>query len=409
MKRTIQFPAFILMLLMPVVALALDIPDNIPSWRGMDKEVLATILEKGELISVDSVGEGGIEMCSIGILADAPPDKLWQVVTDFNGYSTLMPDTMLTKELKRDGNTVDVRFEISVLKMSLINIKAKYTLHYNLEPPRRANIHWVEGDVKNVEGYWELYPVADGKKTVAIYAITSDLASVNPIVGGALARQPATVMAINLSSAIVFVKAIVEKAQGKPLSYAPTGSELMWKGMDKADLLKLLEGGRVGFLSRIGVREIATAAVLVNKKQTDVWKILTDFKDYARRIPQITRSRVLSEDENGARVKMKTEIIRLGPIKIATRGINIYSFEKPDKMTTTDEKSKRSDLFNIWELKPFADGAKTGLFNSSVSDISTMGAIANIMLDKLPALQESIDLSQGMIITDEIKKWCESR
>lgn len=397
----------IILLAFPMLAHALDIPDNIPSWRSADKEMLASMLETGELISVDYVGEKNIEMCSIAILADAPPERVWEVVTDFEGYSHLLPETMKTTELNRDGNTVDVHFEISVIRVSLVNITAEYTLRYKLSPPRRADIKWVEGDVKNVEGYWELYPVAGGEKTVAIYAITSDLASVNPIIGGALARQPATVMAINLSSAIVFVKEVIEKAQGRPLADAPAGSPPIWKGLDDTELLKLLEGGRAGFISRVGNTKIATAAALVDEKRDAVWDVLTDFGSYREHIPQITRSQVLDRDAGSARVRIKTEIIALGPIKIATHGVNVYEMQKPERLSANDEKNRRDDLFNIWELKSFGDGAKTGLFNSSVSDISELGTIANIMLDKLPAIQESIDLSQGLIMAHEIKKWCE--
>ena len=407
MKRILSIAAFIC-LCFAVASVAMEIPGNVPSWKDMDKETLSGILETGELISVDYVGDEKIETVSIGILVDASPEKTWKTVTDFEGYSRLMPDTFQTTILSRDGDTVDVRFEVSVIKAGLLNITTNYVLRYTLSAPSRAKISWIEGDVKNVDGYWELFPVDEGRKTVAIYVITSDLGSVNPIVGRFLAVQPATVMAINLSSSIVLVKKVVEAAQGHALSIAPPGSEPAWKTMDKQNLYKLLEGGRVGFLARIGDKEIATSGVLVQRSREKVWGVLPDFARYPEKIPQVTRAKVKEKTDDGAIVKMKTSILQLGPIKISTKGDVRYKFEKPYKMSSADVKSKRDDLFNVWELIELGEKDETGLFNSTVSDISAMGSIANVMLSTLPALQESIDLSQGMIMADELRKWSES-
>ena len=184
-----------------------------PSWKNMDKETLAKMLQKGELAAVDTVGPEKIEMCSVGILADTTPEKVWKAITDFEGYGKLMPDFTTPEVIERDEKTAVVHFTVSVLKMSLLNITTDYTLRYKFDPPRRADISWVSGQVKNSSGYWELFPVAGGKKTVVIYAITSDLASANALVGAALKEQPATVMAINLSSAIVLTRLIVKKAE----------------------------------------------------------------------------------------------------------------------------------------------------------------------------------------------------
>jgi ribosome-associated toxin RatA of RatAB toxin-antitoxin module len=184
-----------------------------PSWKSMDKELLAKLLEKSELAAVDAFGPDKIEMCSVGILANAPPEKVWKAITDFEGYGKLMPDFTTPEVLERSNKTAVVHFTVTVLKLSLLNISTDYTLRYTFDKPRRADISWVSGKVKNISGYWELFPVAGGKKTVVIYAITSDLASANALVGEALKEQPATVMAINLSSAIVLTRLIVKKAE----------------------------------------------------------------------------------------------------------------------------------------------------------------------------------------------------
>lgn len=215
MKRV--FRVFAVLALIALVSLPAGPPaaalDEPPSWRNMDKQVLAKLLENGELASVDYVGPEKLEMCSVGILANAPPEKVWKAITDFDGYAKLMPDMSVANVVERGENTAVVHFTVTVLKVSMLNISTEYTLRYKFNPPKRADISWVSGQVKNVNGYWELFPVDGGKKTVVIYAITSDLASANKLVGAALKDQPATVMAINLSSAIVLTRLIVKKAE----------------------------------------------------------------------------------------------------------------------------------------------------------------------------------------------------
>ena len=76
-------------------------------------------------------------------------------------------------------------------------------------------------------------------------------------------------------------------------------------------------------------------------------------------------------------------------------------------MWSEDSKKKDQNLCSRWELIPMDAGASTMLVNESVSDLSTMGTIANIMLKKVPALQVSIDLSKSMVLVKEIKKWAE--
>lgn len=412
MKRFFRTSAFVSMLIAFMVgskAFALEIPANMPSWKKTNPEQLAKVLKYGELFEVDYIGNTKVEAVSIGMLADAPPEKVWQAVTDFEGYTKLLPDQLKTESLEKKGNEEKVRFTVSVLKLGVIDINTKYVLKYKLNKPKRVDIGWVEGDVKNVAGYWELIPVDGGKKTIAIYVITSDLSSASPIVGAALKEQPATMMAINLSSAIIFTRKIMEKATGRPRPSAPAGSDPIWKALDEKTLTSLLKGGRVGFVSRIGGSEIATAGSLVNKKPELVWNTLTDFEKYPDKIQQITRAKVQSKDKNSAKVKLKTEIIRLGPIKIASEGVSVYKFKEPTYMESADEKNPKPGLFNRWRLIPLEGGSKTALLNESVGDISGMGAIANMMLSKLPALQISIDLSQTMIMTDEIQKWADEK
>ncbi|HOO55529.1 MAG TPA: SRPBCC family protein [bacterium] len=211
-SRICVLPLFVI-LFMAFAGADIFAAEEPPSWKDLDIEVLAKLLEDGELTSVDYVGPEKLEMCSIGILADAPPEKVWEAITDFAGYEEMMPDMSKGTVLESGDNWARVRFDITVLKLSLISITTDYVLRYDFDPPRRADVSWESGKVKNVNGYWELFPIDGGKRTVVIYAITSDLESANALAGAALKKQPSMVMAINLSSAIVLTRVVKQKAE----------------------------------------------------------------------------------------------------------------------------------------------------------------------------------------------------
>ena len=92
-------------------------------------------------------------------------------------------------------------------------------------------------------------------------------------------------------------------------------------------------------------------------------------------------------------------------------GTSRYHFKEPSMMWNEDDdpKKRRDDLFNRWLLIPLKDGKHTGLINETLTDISSTGMIARMMMKKLPALQISIDLSQSMIMANEIQKWAEGK
>jgi ribosome-associated toxin RatA of RatAB toxin-antitoxin module len=185
-----------------------------PAWKKMDINALVGLLAKGDLVSVEKLGGGG-ELSTIGMLVNAPPEKLWNAITDFEGYPKIVPSCASVKITQRYGNMVVVDFIVRVIKIGPIDITTDYTLRYNLKKPKRVDISWVKGSVKNVSGYWEIIPVAGGKKSVMVYGITSNLKEASAIAKMALQKQPSTETAINLSSAIVLTKAAKKKAESK--------------------------------------------------------------------------------------------------------------------------------------------------------------------------------------------------
>jgi coenzyme Q-binding protein COQ10 len=99
------------------------------------------------------------------IVIDAPAEKVFDVITDYDRYGEFLPEVKEVRASGRSGNQVDVHYGIDLVK------RIHYTLH--MVESRPASIHWtfVKGELmKDNRGSWVLEPTADGK-TRATYTI----------------------------------------------------------------------------------------------------------------------------------------------------------------------------------------------------------------------------------------------
>jgi len=102
---------------------------------------------------------------------EAPIDEVFAVAADVEGSPRWQPEIKLAECLERDaeGNQILVRTETDAKVRRLGS-----TLRFDYQEP--ARISWVqeEGDLKSVEGAWELEDLGGGR-TLATYSMTVDL------------------------------------------------------------------------------------------------------------------------------------------------------------------------------------------------------------------------------------------
>ncbi|MCB9521810.1 MAG: SRPBCC family protein [Myxococcales bacterium] len=97
---------------------------------------------------------------------DAPPDRVYALITDFPAYPGFVPNQSATTVLSHDGDAQwRVRFELSVAR------KLNYVLDLQGTPGERLEWRLVEGDMmKANEGRWILQPLPGGR-TQATYEL----------------------------------------------------------------------------------------------------------------------------------------------------------------------------------------------------------------------------------------------
>lgn len=135
--------------------------------------------EENEDIQVSSEKVAGSEvpLNMVEGTIDAPPAKVWRIISDCANYAKTMPRIVKSAELSREGdiNAVStVKCQITVhLPFPLSDLtgitQAKHTVEPNVRYVRAWNL--VSGDYHVNTGSWSLVAIDDGKRTRATYRI----------------------------------------------------------------------------------------------------------------------------------------------------------------------------------------------------------------------------------------------
>ncbi|MBZ0270569.1 SRPBCC family protein [bacterium] len=107
------------------------------------------------------------------VLVKAPKAQVLKALDDFETFPEWMPNTKKTKVVRRDGDRVDVLFELSI-----VGNKVSYTVIHEVKP-EEGYIRWRLDDAKpkkNVEdsvGAWVLRENGDNQ-TIVAYTVAVD-------------------------------------------------------------------------------------------------------------------------------------------------------------------------------------------------------------------------------------------
>ncbi|MBA2661626.1 MAG: SRPBCC family protein [Bradymonadaceae bacterium] len=130
-------------------------------------------LSKGE-ISVDIVDVQGSEVPKVIVkgVIDAPPAKVWRIISDCNHYAKRMPRIKASKQLEKKGDTVICEVTVG-LPFPMSDLRATTTAKH-VEGPTVWSRHWtlIEGDYEINNGSWEISAFAgDPNRSFAVYTV----------------------------------------------------------------------------------------------------------------------------------------------------------------------------------------------------------------------------------------------
>ena len=123
---------------------------------------------------------------SKSIVINVPPEKLFDVITDYEKYPEFLPEVKKVKVEHGQGAVKEVTYTVDI-KAKVIN----YTLKHTAEKPSKVAWTMIKGEMmKGNDGTWQLKPGPTPGSTEALYSIDLKLSSLVPgFIEKALAEQ----------------------------------------------------------------------------------------------------------------------------------------------------------------------------------------------------------------------------
>ena len=111
------------------------------------------------------------------IVINAPPDKVFDVITDYEKYGQFLSEVKSVTTSNRQGNQVTLNYVVDLIKT------VRYCIRVTEERPKKMSWTFIEGEVmKDNKGSWVLEPEGEGK-TRATYSVE---VAVGPLVPKAI-------------------------------------------------------------------------------------------------------------------------------------------------------------------------------------------------------------------------------
>ncbi len=106
---------------------------------------------------------------------DAPPGKVWSVITDFENYSSIFPGSSTKIEERSDNEATIIHNGLARIDVYIFDFSIDVRARYAFEEPSRMSFKSIEGLYKDSYGEFFLLPFDGGKKTFAFATVYVNL------------------------------------------------------------------------------------------------------------------------------------------------------------------------------------------------------------------------------------------
>ncbi|MCK4358160.1 MAG: SRPBCC family protein, partial [Candidatus Cloacimonetes bacterium] len=146
----------------------------------------------------------------LAIIIDAPLDKVWQVITDFENYPNFIPGHKECKIIKRHGNEITVESAVT-FKFMGIGSTVRYTTKHILKKPE---LIIVDTEKNRQRGCFKLIPIDEGRRVVLFYnKEAKDVKDFGRVAKFLIIQKPEMEFPLQVSPLRINIKAIKERAE----------------------------------------------------------------------------------------------------------------------------------------------------------------------------------------------------
>lgn len=113
----------------------------------------------------EKIGDKNFQVSKV--LVHVKPEHVWQILTDYDNAPDVFPCLKKCRLVKDKGSSKLIEHEI---KPTGVPSSFNYILEVKEVVNRLYQWHRISGDFREVEGFWKLEPVNEGRSTMVTYA-----------------------------------------------------------------------------------------------------------------------------------------------------------------------------------------------------------------------------------------------
>lgn len=165
------------------VAIALIMLTSTVSPAGTDTVDWETLFAGG--VSIEPMQHpDGVAGLRASFMVAAPRERIWAALTDYPNFPKMFPDIHALRVLTEDERGADISYEVKALFSTY-----RYVLQRRYDDPgRRLTWRRLSGDLKRMEGSWEIRDTTRPTSQMVVYESYVDIGGIVPM---ALVRSEA--------------------------------------------------------------------------------------------------------------------------------------------------------------------------------------------------------------------------
>jgi ribosome-associated toxin RatA of RatAB toxin-antitoxin module len=114
------------------------------------------------------------------ILVTASVGQVWDVLTDYPGFSKFLPHVTSSRVVRLDGDQKIIE-QIDERRVLVLNVRSRVLSAVTETNQQRITFRRIEGDVPKLEGYWSVEPVAPYAGAPPDQVLITQVVAVEPV------------------------------------------------------------------------------------------------------------------------------------------------------------------------------------------------------------------------------------
>jgi carbon monoxide dehydrogenase subunit G len=332
--------------------------------EGMDVETLAALVACGNLQWYEPRPEQDKFESVVGLKVNAPPEKVWEVITDYPALCKIMPETYLACETEyRDGNTVknNQKGQTTVIKFEY-----KYDIIdiVHEDPPYHLHVNTIAGLEKR-ELDMIIIPREGGRSSLFFMRYYLNLAALGMSMQAVLAVMPMTEPPTSVGANNYHSRAYKNEAEAR-VGYVPPPEPKPLTDIKDLDLatLRLIDDKGGGLIRETpkGKTIDALAWTFIDASPGRVWEVLVDFENYEKTFPGAT-AKILAKDENTVVLDHSIAKFSVLIFSFDYRIKATYHLDPPHHLFYEASEGTYQGSHGDFMIRPLEGGKKTLLFH----------------------------------------------